>query len=213
MKVKNAFLIGALTLSLAHFVILLLCLFNVINASAVMPNNFNYFVAFGLIAVCLALFMIALFVEQKRALSVPTWLACSFYAAFFIFTNVYYFFGLYNNLLTNLLFYVVLAVLISILSLSIYFNELKGLNGTLENKNRFLGIILFSLSTSISLIIELVIMLIKFIITPNINVTVHALASFGILIMSALIFAVLFTQSLKKTKRFANACLIKINKQ
>ncbi|MBO4569781.1 MAG: hypothetical protein J5689_00995 [Clostridia bacterium] len=211
MKVKNGFLIGALVLSVAHFVILMLTLFNVINASSVLPANFNYFVAFALIAVCLALFTIALFVESKKQLIVPTWLAVSFYCCFFIFTNIYYFFGLYNIFLTNLLFYVVLAVLVSILSLSIYYNELKALDGTLENKNRYLGYVLFSISVSISLIFELIVMLIKYISNPNVNLTVHALASFGILILGALIFAVLFTESIKKTKRFANACLIKIN--
>lgn len=212
MKVRNSFLIGALVLSVAHFVILMLSLFNVINTSAVINPNFNYFVAFALIVIGLILYVISLFVEEKSKLSVPTWLSCTFYLAFFVFTNVYYFFGLYNQLLTNLIFYLVLSVLISILSLSIYYNALKELDGTLNNKNRFIGVVLFAISISISVLVVFVVNIIKFIVNHNINITVHFLASFGILILSALVFAVLFSESIKKTKKFANACLIVVNK-
>jgi|GEM_PF-3813952 len=211
-RVKNAFLIAALVCSIAHFAILLLSLFSVINISGVVSSSFNYFLAFALIALCLGLFTLSLFVEGKKNLIVPTWLSCAFYLSFFVFTNIYYFFGLYSSIWFTLLFYLVLAVLVSVLSLSIYFNELKALDGTLQNKNRFLGVTLFSISTAISAIIVLVISFIKYLVNTHSNLTVVMLASFGILILVSLISSIVFAQSVKKTKRIANACLIKVNK-
>ena len=212
MKTRNGFLIASLALSALYFIFLLLCLFNVFDVSGVINPNFNYFLAFSLIIVCLALYVISLFIEEKRKLSVPTWLACSFYLSFFLFTNIYYFFGLYSYIFPMLIFYIALGVLISILSLSVYYNNLKELNGTLANKNNFIGYVLFAISISISTLIAFVINLVKYLINQNINITVYFLSSFGLLILSAFVFAILFTLSINRKKKFANACLIVIKR-
>ncbi len=211
MKAKNAILISALALSGLYFVFLLLSLLGVFNISAILYEDFNYLIAMACIIACLGLYTIALFIENHNNLVVPTWLSISFYICFFVFTNIYYLFGLYNIIYTNLIFYVALSVLISILSISIYYNCLKADDGTLKNKTYFTGFMLFCISITISVIFELVVMFIKFCFNTNINLTTHALASFGILILGATIFSILFHASINKTKRFANACLIKVN--
>lgn len=209
MKTKNIFLISALALSGLWLALLLLSLFKVFDLSSVMLENFNYIMAFALIIICLAIFTISLFIENKKFLDVPEWISCAFYVAFFLFTNVYYLFGLYNIIYTNLLFYASLSVLISILSVSIYYNCLKNEVGQLKNKISFTGFLLFCISTAMSVCVELVIMFVKFCFNTNINLTSHALASWGILLLVATVFALLFQISISGDKKFVNACLIK----
>ena len=209
--VKNTFLICALALSALYFGFLMLGLFNVVNISGVVGKNFNYLLAFAAIVACLGIYTISLFIENHNALEVPTWISCTFYVCFFVFTNVYYFFGLYDILVTNLIFYIALSVLISILSLSIYYNCLKNDDGTLKNKINFTAFILFCISTALSVCFSLIVMFIKFMINTNVNLTVHTLSSFGIMLLSACLFAIIFHTSIKTDKKFANACLIKTN--
>lgn len=210
MKVKNGFLISALVLSVLWFGFLMLTLFKVIDISAILAPSFNYLLAFASIVCCLGLYTLALFIENRNFLNVPVWISCCFYVAFFLFTNVYYLFDLYNIIWTNLLFYVCLSVLVSILSISIYYNCLKENDGTLKNKIGFTGFMLFCISITISVIFELVVMFIKFCLNTTINLTSHTLASFGILVLGATIFAIIFHHSIKGNKKFANACLIKV---
>lgn len=209
MKTKNAFLISALSLSVLWVVLLLLALFRVFDFSGVINTNFNYIVAFGIVVACLFIYTLSLFIENKKMLDVPVWISCSFYAAFFIFTNVYYFFGLYDNMITNLLFYAALSVLISILSISIYYNCLKDDQGLLKNKIGFTGFILFCISTAICVVFELVVIFFKFCANTNINLTIHTLTTFGILLLGATVFAVAFYYSIAGKKKFVNSCLIK----
>ncbi|MBQ7579205.1 MAG: hypothetical protein IJT25_01595 [Clostridia bacterium] len=207
--IKNIFLICALSLSALYFVFLMLGLFNVINISGVLGKNFNYLLAFAAIVACLGLYTISLFIENHNALEVPTWLACSFYVCFFVFTNIYYLFGLYDILITNLIFYIALGVLIGVLSLSIYYNCLKNDDGYLQNKLGFTSFMLFSISTTISVCFSLVVMFIKFIVNTNVNLTIHTLSSFGILLLASALLSIIFNISIKTDKKFANACLIK----
>ena len=207
--VKNAFLISALALSALYFAFLMFGLFNVINIAPVLGKNFNYLLAFAAIVACLGLYTISLFIENHNALEVPTWLACTFYVCFFVFTNIYYLFGLYDILILNLVFYIAMGVLISMLSISIYYNCLKNDDGTLKNKIGFTSFILFCISTALSVCFSLVVMLIKFFINTNVNLTIHTLSSFGILLLCASLFSIVFNISIKTDKKFVNACLIK----
>ncbi|MBQ7452842.1 MAG: hypothetical protein IJS68_01075 [Clostridia bacterium] len=208
-KIKSGFLIGALALSGLYFIFLLLGLFNVLKISAILPETFNYLMAFAIIIACLALYSLALFIETHNRLEVPVWIACSFYIAFFIFTNIYYLFGLYSNTYFSLFFYVVLGVLVSILSLSIYFNCLKDEAGLLKNRVHFTGFILFAISTTLSVIFKLVVMFIKFVCNVGVNLTLETIITFGILLLISTIFAICFDLSIGGKKTFANACLIK----
>ena len=207
--VKNTFLICALALSALYFGFLMLGLFNVINISGILGKNFNYLLAFAAIVACLGIYTISLFIENHNALDVPTWLSCTFYVCFFVFTNIYYLFGLYDILITNLLFYVALSVLIGILSLSIYYNCLKDNDGYLENKINFTAFMLFCISTALSVCFSLVVMFIKFMLNTNTNLTTHTLTSFAIMLLSACLLSIIFHTSIKTDKKFANACLIR----
>ena len=210
MKTKNIFLISALCLSGLYFVFLMLSIFGVFNIKT--PNSFNFIWAIVGIIVCLGLYTLALFIENRKKLDVPVWISCTFITCFFIFVNIFYILGFYENIYLTMIFYAALSVLVSILSISIYYNCLKNDDGLLRNKLGFTGFMLFSISTTLSVCFEVVIVFIKYLSNTNINLTTYIVSSFSILLLGAGIFALLFSHSIKGNKKFANACLIKVSK-
>lgn len=203
----------SLALSVVHLVILFLGIFGVIVPSWQINTNFNYLISFCLIAVNFILVIVFMAIEKLKVLSIPEWFRVVFFVGFFVFTNIYYYFNLYNIIYTEILFYIYLATVLSILSISIFYNVQKDDKGMVKSNNKFACISTFTYSTSIFLIIETIVTAIK-IISSNGNVTnglMIFLINSSVAILVSLIISIIFYFSLSKTKRIVNRCLIKIN--
>jgi len=154
-------------------------------------------------------------IEKKKLLIIPEWFRVEFFIGFLIFTVVYYYFNLFNYLLTKIVLYVYLATVLSILSISIFFNVHKNDKNVAKTSNAYAGISTFTYATSMFLLIETVVTAIKIIINGS-NIA-NGLSLFLIksctCIFVCLMFALAFYISLSKTKKFVNACLIQTRKE
>ena len=161
-KLSTVLLYGVLALSLAHFTILLLSLFGVITPAWLERIGFNYIVAFALVAICLILYITLMLVEKKKKMVMPEWFKNVFYVGFYVFTNIYYFFGLFATLAGLIVFYVYLAFVLNIVALSIFFNTQKSDN-VLRTTNTFTALTTFTYAVTGGALIETVISAIKLI--------------------------------------------------
>ena len=204
----------SLGLSVAFLVLLCLGLFGVVVPSWIKDSSFNFMFAFVLVALNLALDIVFMVIETKQKLDIPEWFRVVFFVGFFIFTNVYYYFGLYSIIYTQILFYVYLAIVLAILSISIFFNVQKDENNILKTKNAYAAISTFTYSTSMFLMIETVISAVKIIAQQNItNGLVSFLIHSCVSIFVSLIISIAFYASLCRKKKFINACLIRTIKK
>ena len=208
-------LILSLILSVAHSVILFLGVFGVLVPAWHMGTNFNYLVAFCLIAINFILVIVFMTIEKHKLLEIPEWFRVVFFVGFFIFTNIYYFFNLYNLIYTEIVFYVYLATVLSILSISIFYNVQREDKKVVKSNNKYACISTFTYSTSMFLVIETVVTAIKILLHgSNIasGLTVFLINS-CVAILVSLVISVIFYVSLVKTKKVINGCLIKVNSQ
>ena len=208
----NITLICVLSLSLVYFVLLTLNLFNVFSFA--FPQSFSYITAYLLMILCFGLYILGFFIESRKNIKIPTWFKMTFYIAFFIFTNIYYVFGLYHNLVTLLMFVAFITFILNIIALSLYFNLNKDENNKLKASTKG-----FIFNTSIySVAIS--------------SVAIFLISAFNVIFLSTYIFSTLsifviemttslvvcavvstiFAFSHKKSKIIINNCLIKVTK-
>ena len=207
-------LILSLALSVAHLVLLFLGVFGVLVPSWLIESNFNYLLAFCLLALNLILDIVFLVIEKHKLLEIPEWFRVVFFIGFFIFTNVYYYFGLYNLIYTVIILYVYLAVVLSIASISIFYNVQKDDRNIVKSNNKFACVSTFTYSTSMFLIIETAVIAVKIIFGMNTaSTSTMFLINSCVAILVSLVISIIFYLSLSRTKRLVNACLIKLKNE
>ena len=201
-------------LSAVHFVFLMLGLFNVLTPSCLERNSFNYIVAFVLLVLLLAVYILFIFVQTKKNLVIPTWFKIVLCVGLYVFTNVYYYVGLYQTLAGIIVAYVFLAIVLNIFALSIFFNSQKAENGYLKTTPSYAGFSILSISTCLATIFEIIVSVCKIIINQS-----SSFASLSMIVIDlctvllvSIIFCFVFTISLSKSKKAINSCLIKVYK-
>lgn len=203
----------SLGLSVAFLVLVCLGLFGVVVPSWLVDNDYNYMIALVLVALNLALDIVFMVIETKNKLDIPEWFRVVFFVGFFVFTNVYYYFGLYSLIYTQLLFYVYLSVVLSILSISIFFNVQKNENNMVRTNNAYACVSTFTYSTSMFLIFETIVALVKIVSGTAENALLTFLISSCTCLFVSLVISIMFYKSLTNKKRFINACLIRTIKK
>lgn len=211
-KFMTGLIYGLLGLSVVHCVFLMLGLFNVLTPKCIERETFNYIVAFCLSALLIALYVLFAFVETKKNLIVPTWFKIVLYVGLYIFTNVYYYLGLYTYIAGIIIAYVFLALVLNIFALALFFNSQKSESGALRSSNTYTCFSVFAIATCFATIFEVFvstfkILLIKESAFASLSMVVLDLC---VVILVSLLFATFFSISLAKSKRFINGCLIKI---
>lgn len=203
----------SLVLSVIFLVILTLGLFGILVPSWLTGIKFNFLFAYCLIIINLVLDMLFMIIEKKKLLVIPEWFRVVFFIGFFIFTNVYYYFGLYNIIYTQVLAYIYLAFVLSVLSISIFYNVQKSDKNVVKQSNKFAAVSTFTYSTSMFLLVEIVITVLKTAINgANVaNGLVIFLIHACVAVFVSLLVSIIFYFSLVKTKKLVNACLIKVN--
>ena len=93
---ENITLTIALVFSVVHLIILTLSVFDVTQIK--FYSGFNYFLAYILLVLSLAIYILGFFIEKIAKIKIPTWFAVVFYIAFFLFTNTYYALNAYTNI-------------------------------------------------------------------------------------------------------------------
>ena len=199
----------SLGLSVCFLILLTLGLFGIVVPSWIKNGNFNFLVGYIFIALNLILDIIFMIIETKKKLVIPEWFRVVFFIGFFIFTNVYYYFRLFSIVYTEILFYIYLATVLSVLSISIFFHVQKDEKNVAKVNNKYAAVSTFTYATSMFLIIETLITAIKVISSSNLqNGLLLFLINSCITICVNLIFATIFYFSLTKKKKFINACLV-----
>lgn len=213
-KLSSILLWVVLGLSLVHFTFLLLGLFGIITPACLERDTFNYIVSFVLVAICLILYIILMVVEKKKKMIMPEWFKNVFYIGFYVFTNVYYYFGLYGTLAGLVVFYVYFAFVLNIISLSIFFNTQKSDNNVLSTTSTFTSLTTFTYAVTGGALIEVIITAFKLVFAKNsiFSTISMVIIDMCIIILVSIIMAMIYGSSLSKKKRVINACLIKFYK-
>ena len=213
-KLSTILLYTVLAFSVIHSLFLLLSLFSVVPMHFLEKINFNYVTAFVLVGICLLLYIGLMFVEKSKKLVIPEWFKDVFYVGFFVFTNIYYLFGLYSNIISLIVFYVYLAFVLNLISLSIFFNIQKSETNVLKTTTTYTVFTTFAYSVALFAMIETIISAFKLIFaSASVFTTLATLVvnmCTGVLV--SLIIAVMFAISLTKRKKLINKCLIKYYK-
>lgn len=213
-KFSNILLWCVLAFSLVHFTFLMFGLFNVLRPNCLEREQFNYIFSFVLVAICLLIYILFLFIANKKKFVFPEWFLCLIYIGFFMFTNTYYYLGWYESVIGIAFAYAFLAIVFVVISLSIFYNTQKDKNGYLKTTPNYACLTILTYSITFGTIAELIISAFKLIFIPN---TVFASLSLfvldiSIIILISAIFTIFFYISLNKEKKFINGCLIKIYK-
>lgn len=211
--VCNIVLICTLAFSFIHLLLLTLNIFGVTNFK--LPANFSYIVAYIMVAVCLALYIIGFYAYRFTNIYIPAWFRTLFYVAFYLFTNVYYILGWFGSIVELIFFFAYIAFLACIISLSIYFNTQKDEKNKLKIAPKSLITSVFFYSIAANAILQFVINIVKIIFFSDYKFATLSvyLIEFGTMIAVCAAVAIAFALSLAGTKAFINACLIKINKK
>lgn len=213
---KNKFIsiliYSLLALSLVHCTFLLLGLFDVLTPDCLSRETFNYILAFILCAVLIGLYVLFAFIENKKNLVVPTWFKIVLFVGLYVFTNVYYYFGLYTHLAGIIVAYVFLAVVLNIFALATFFNSQKTEAGYLKASNTYTCFTVFATTLCFATIFEIFVSTLKiiFIKTSTFASLSMMVLDLCVVVLVSLVFAVLFSISLAKSKKFINGCLIKV---
>ncbi len=197
--------------SALHLTFLLLSLFNVFRPEIMTRESFSYITSFILLVVCLSLFIALMLSEKLGKVTVPNWLKCVLYFGFFIFTNIYYTFGLFENFWTLILFYLYLGFVFNIFSLSVFYNLQKTESGIIKTNNGFVAFFTFSASVAGATIVEIIVTSIKILTKTTITNATGFIANLSAVVLISLTMATIFYISLTKTKKIINSCLIKSN--
>ena len=205
----NITLICTLSFTCIHLLLLTLNLFGVTRFE--LHENFSYIVAYILVIASLALYVFGFYLYRFSNMYIPTWFRMLFYIAFYLFTNVYYILGWFNHLLGLIFFFAYIAFLMSIASLSIYFNTQKDEKNKLKIAPKSLLSSVYFYSIAGNAILQFIINLVKVIFfkTYELSTLTVYLVEFGTMIAVASFVIIMFAISLKRSKTFINACLIK----
>ena len=208
----NITLIAFLFFSITHLVIVTLGFFCKIDIT--LYDEFNHIVAFVLIGISLALYVFGFFLYKFSNLHIPSWFRIMFYIAFFLFTNIYYLCGLFLTMWGLVFFFAYIAFLICIICLSVYFNTQKDNKNKLKTVPKHLLVNVFFYSVALEAILQFIINFVKFLAFPDyVFTSVSAyVVEFGVMLGVTVVITLLYALSLYSSKRFINACLIKINK-
>ena len=211
-KLMTVLLYGLLALCVVHCAFLLLGLFDVLTPACLEREHFNYVVAFVLLVVLIGLYVLFMFVENKKNLVTPTWFKIFLYVGLYVFINVYYYLGLYEHIAGIIVAYVFLAVVLNIFALAIFFNTQKSESGMIKSSNTYTCFNVFAIATCFATIFEVFASTLKILLIKE--STFASLSMFVldicIVILVSLLFAVMFSISLAKSKRLINGCLIKV---
>ncbi len=206
----NITLICVLAFSFVHLLMLTLNLFGATNFA--LPSGFSYITAYILMIFCFALYILGFWIENLRTLKIPTWFKMTFYIAFFIFTNVYYILGLYQNFIFMLIFVAFIAAILNVFALSIYFNISKDDKNKLKASTKMLVFNTTTYSVALCSLALFIISIAK--VLFGATYIVGALLTFviemSVMLQVCAIFSVMFAISHKKTKRIINGSLIKV---
>ncbi len=205
---SNITLLCVLVFSAVHLLLLTLNLFNVTNFA--LPYGFSYITAYILMIFSFALYIGCFFVENIKRLTIPTWFKIMFYIAFFLFTNVYYILGLYQNIIFMLAFVAYIAFLINIIALAVHFHVNKDEHNKLKLSTMGLIFNTATYSVALSALVLFIISLVKIIIGTNTLLTGFIFEFLTMLVVCAVI-EIMFAVSHKKSKRIINKFLIKFN--
>lgn len=207
----NITLICTLVLSGIHLLLLTLNLFGATHFE--LYSSFNYAIAYILVIASLVLYICGFYVYHYSRIYMPAWFRMLFYIAFFLFTNVYYILNWFNSLVGLIFFYAYISFLACIISLSIYFNSQKDEKNKLKIASKSLITSVFFYSIAGNAMVQFVVNLVKIIAFPNYEFSTLPtyIIEFGTMISMTAIVTVAFALSLAGTKKFINACLIKIN--
>ena len=208
----NIALIVVLLFTVAHLVIVTLGFFTKINIE--IYDEFNFVIAYILIILSLALYILGFFTYKLTNVYMPSWFRIMFYVAFFLFTNTYYICGWYMSLVGLIFFFAYVAFLVSIICLSVYFNVEKDNKNKLKTVPKHLIVNVYFYSVAICSIFQLLVNFVKAVLFPYYELSTLAvyLFEFGTMFVITTIMILLFALSLYSSKRFINACLIKVNK-
>lgn len=193
-------------------VMLSLGAFGAIKTNAFASEHFNYVIALVVDIVCLVLFVGLLFIEKIRGLTIPEWFKIVFYVEFFVLTNVYCYFGLYQTAAGLIVCAIMLAIIFNILSVSVFYNTQKDESNNVKVSEKFLVFSCFGYSILFAFVYEIIQCLIRLSASSVLNVLAVMAAEMGMFLLVSFAFALVFALSLKRSKRIINACLIKLNK-
>ena len=213
-KISNILLWCTLLFSLVHLTFLMLGLFNVLTPDCLEREQFNYIVAFVLVAVCLLIYILFLFIANKNNLIFPEWFLIMLYLGIFMFTNTYYYLGWHESMIGLAFIYAFVSIIFVIISLSIFYNSQKDKNGYLKTTTSYACSTILAYSIAFGAVAELIVSAFKLIFIPNTiysSISVFVL-DISIIVFVSAIFAILFYVSLNKNKKLINGCLIKIYK-
>ena len=212
-RLSEILIYTAIVLSGVWLLLLSLGMFDVINLTAIAGKNFNYIWALVIVIVGMALYVGLLFVERIKSLSIPAWFKNLFYIAFFVFTNVYYFFSVYSTIWGVIIFDMYLAVLLNILSVSLFYNSQKDNKNQVKTTEKFLVFTCFCYSATGALVIEVLNGLVRMIVDKaNITNTLSMFVSEACaMLLVSFMFALAFALSMRKSKQLINNCLIKVD--
>ena len=144
----------------------------------------------------------------------PSWFRILFYVAFFLFTNTYYILNWYASIIGLIAFFAYFAFIISIICLSVYFNVEKDNKNKLKTVPKHLIVNVYFYSLAIQAIFQFFVNLVKALAFPKYefsNLLTYTI-EFGTMFAVTTIMVLLFALSLYSSKKFINACLIKVDK-
>ncbi len=207
----NIALVCVLALTGIYIILLSLNLFGATNFA--LYESFSYITAYILIVCCLAVYIVAMLLISRKKFVAPSWLRIMFYVAFFVFTNVYYFFGLFENMFWTCVMFAYFAFLAEVSALSIFYNSLKDEKNRLQVSNTFLLLCVTGIALAILFIVSLAVLVIsKLALQSAILASPEKYITFMlVMLLSALFVAFSFAISLVKNKTWINACLVKVN--
>ena len=206
---------SVLVLSIAHLVFLLLGVFNVLTPKWLTREYFNYILAFVLVALCLCLYICLMLVERTKRLVIPEWFKVVFYVGFYVFTNIYYYFGLYGSVAGLIVFYLFFAFVLNIIALAVFFNTQKSDTNVLKTSTTFTTLTTFTYAVSAGAILEVLVSAVKIIFfSKTIFATLQMMIiEMCIIILVSILMAIAFSLSMIRTKKLINNCLIKFYKE
>lgn len=205
----NVTLLSVLACTAIHFLVITLNLFGAIKIS--LPPVFDYIVAYVLIAACLALYIFGFSITKFKSIMFPAWLRIMFYIAFFLFTNTYYILGLYGKTFGLVIFFAYIAILISILSVSIFYNVQKDEKNRLKSTARFISLSIFCYSIAFATLVQFAVAIIRiaFMKTDALSTLSVYVIEMATMLAVNVVMTIAFWISLQKSKKFINACLVK----
>lgn len=205
----NITLILVLIATAVHILVITLNLFGA--TSFKFAEDFNYIAAYILVVLCLLLYCLGFLISKQKRIVFPSWLRILFYVAFFVFTNIYQLFGLYNNIIALAFCFMYIAFLVNIVSVSVFYNVQKDDKNKLRTSKKFITTSVFFYSVGALFIIEFLSAAIKLFAFPNaaLSTLPAILVELSAGLFVSITMLIMFDLSLSKTKTFINACLVK----